>query len=196
MAPKSMQQKQHAESLMPTPDSFEQVVRRYQRPVHNLCLRMLADPAQAEDVAQETFLRAYRNLHRYDPTRPFATWLLAIAAHRCIDHLRKRQLVFARVDEQWDLPDPSPGPEATCEQHQMKEAVVQMLWTLTALDRAAVVLRFWHELSYEELSQVLHLPVSNVKSRLHRAKRRMASQWAGRVLATGLVQQPVALGNQ
>ena len=71
-------------------DAFAQLVELYQKPVYNLCYRMLGTPGDAEDAAQEAFLRAYKNLRRYDRNRSFATWLLSIASHYCIDQLRKR----------------------------------------------------------------------------------------------------------
>jgi len=71
-------------------NAFAQLVEAYQTPVYNLCYRMLGDETSAEDAAQETFWRAFRNLQRYDPKRSFITWLLSIAAHYCIDQQRKR----------------------------------------------------------------------------------------------------------
>ena len=73
-------------------EAFTKLVETYQTPVFNLCYRMLGEPELAEDAAQETFLRAYQHLHRYDQKRPFPTWLLSIAAHYCIDRLRRRKL--------------------------------------------------------------------------------------------------------
>ena len=72
-------------------DAFTYIVETYQRPVYNLCYRMLGDPQEAEDAAQETFWRAYQALRRYDQQRSFVTWLLSIAAHYCIDQQRKRR---------------------------------------------------------------------------------------------------------
>src|SRR3990170_6652233 len=98
-------------------DAFTRLVETYQTPVYNLCYRMLGEPEAAEDAAQETFLRVYQHLHRYDRKRPFATWLLSIAAHYCIDRLRRRKFTFTSFDEDEDgraleLPDPAaPSPE-------------------------------------------------------------------------------------
>ncbi len=72
-------------------DSFGLLVDTYQKPVYNLCYRMLGTPGEAEDAAQETFWRAYQHGKRYDPNRSFITWLLSIAAHYCIDHSAKRE---------------------------------------------------------------------------------------------------------
>ena len=80
-------------------EAFTQLVETYQTPVFNLCYRMLGGSEAAEDAAQETFLRAFQHLHRYDLKRPFATWLLSIAAHYCIDRLRRKKLPVFSVDE-------------------------------------------------------------------------------------------------
>ena len=100
-------------------EAFTNLVEIYQKPVYNLCYRMVGEPEEAEDAAQETFLRAYQNLHRYDPSRSFGTWILSIAAHYCIDRLRKRKFAMFSMDAEnedgssYELPDPdSPDPEA------------------------------------------------------------------------------------
>ncbi|MBN1668222.1 MAG: RNA polymerase sigma factor [Anaerolineales bacterium] len=162
-------------------EAFGMLVESYQKPVYSLCYRMLGTPTEAEDGAQETFLRAYKSLHRYDPSRSFATWLLSIASHYCIDQLRKRRLeTFSINDEEraWmEPPDPGPNPEATTSQNEQLEAVRKLLDTLAGKDRAAVVMHYWHGLSYEEIAENLSLTVSAVKSRLHRARRTMAEEW-------------------
>ena len=85
-------------------DAFTQLVETYQKPVYNLCYRMLGEPDTAEDAAQETFMRAYQNLHRYDSSRAFGTWILSIAAHYCIDRLRKKKFSVFSMDAEDDNP--------------------------------------------------------------------------------------------
>ena len=79
-------------------EAFTQLVETYQKPVYNLCYRMLGDPLEAEDAAQESFWRAYQALKRYDPQRSFITWLLSIAAHYCIDQQRRKRLPVVPVE--------------------------------------------------------------------------------------------------
>ena len=81
-------------------EAFGNLVQAYQTPVYNLAYRMLGSPADAEEAAQETFLRVYKNLHRYDPERSFRSWLLSIASHYCIDCLRRRRLTWLSLDEE------------------------------------------------------------------------------------------------
>jgi len=169
-----------AQALQGDAQAFSQLVENYQTPVYNLCHRMLGDSYEAEDAAQETFLRAYKGLRRYDQTRPFSTWLLAIAAHHCIDQIRRRRMRLIPFDDlpHEELPDPAPRPEASVLGREEERRVRNLLETLSPPDRAAVVMLYWYDLSYEEIAEALNLTVSAVKSRLHRARREMAEVWA------------------
>jgi RNA polymerase sigma-70 factor, ECF subfamily len=165
-------------------EAFTQLVETYQKPVYNLCYRMLGEPEEAEDAAQETFLRAYQNLHRYDLARSFGTWILSIAAHYCIDRLRKRKFAIFSMDAEnedgttFELPDPaSPDPEIESVKREAQERLHLLLKELDATDRAAVVLRYWYDFSEVEIAQSLKLTVSAVKSRLHRSRRALAGMW-------------------
>jgi RNA polymerase sigma-70 factor (ECF subfamily) len=163
-------------------DAFTCLVEAYQKPVYNLCYRMLGEPEAAEDAAQDTFLKAYQNLGRYDPERAFATWLLSIAAHHCIDKLRRKRFSSFSIDEneegQTEIPDRfAPDPETETVRSQEREHLHRLLQTLEPIDRAAVVMRYWHDASEVEIAETLKLTVPAVKSRLHRARRALASIW-------------------
>jgi RNA polymerase sigma-70 factor (ECF subfamily) len=162
-------------------EAFTHLVETYQRPVYNLCYRMLGDSAEAEDASQETFLRTYKNIKHYDHKRPFSTWILSIAAHHCIDQLRKRRMVIISMDTTpyLDPPDRSPGPEAYLYHVEDQKRVQALLKTLNPHDRAAVVMYYWYDFSYEEIAQNLSLSLGAVKSRLHRARLAMAQSWSG-----------------
>lgn len=159
--------------------AFESMVETYQRPVFNLCYRMLGDPSDAEDAAQETFWRAYQALHRYDSTRPFPTWLLSIAAHYCIDQQRKRRIPILSMDllPEEDAPSPAPNPEKVVSELEESAQMRRLLTKLGPQDRAAIILRYWYDFSEIEIAQSLSLTVSAVKSRLHRARKELAQNW-------------------
>lgn len=164
-------------------NAFARVVEAYQVPVYNLCYRMLGEPREAEDAAQETFLKAYRGLSRYDPERSFTTWLLSIASHHCIDRLRRKRFVTLPLEDllpSQEKPYAVPGPEGVLVSMESQEAVRGLLQHLGRIDRAAIVLRYWYEMSYEEISQSLSISVLAVKSRLHRARRELATHWMER----------------
>ena len=165
-------------------EAFTKLVEEHQTHVYNLCYRMLGEPEAAEDAAQESFLRAYQNLHRYDQSRPFPTWLLSIAAHYCIDRLRRRKLSVFSIDEEnddgstFEIADPaSPDPEADSVKHEERDRLHNMLKDLDETDRAAIIMRYWYDYSEIEIAESLRLTVSAVKSRLHRARRSLAGMW-------------------
>jgi RNA polymerase sigma-70 factor (ECF subfamily) len=160
--------------------AFGHLVRAYERPVYNLTYRMLGDPAEAEDAAQETFLRAYTKLATYQPGRKFVNWLLSIASHYCIDRLRRKsrapQLSLEEpLPAQW-LTSKAPHPEQEVNRKQERERVRQSLDTLPPDYRAAIVLRYWYDMSYREIAGVMNTTDSAIKSRLHRARRMLAGQ--------------------
>ncbi len=161
-------------------DAFAALVERYQRAVFNLCYRMLGEAREAEDAAQETFLRAYQHVDRYDAGRPFKTWLLSIASNYCIDRLRKRRLTWLSLDE--PLP-PHPalnsqeaGPEDTTLYRERDAAVHRLLNQLAPEYRAAIILRYWYDMSYLEIAGILDTTESAIKSRLFRARQMLAEE--------------------
>ncbi|MGH2537109.1 MAG: RNA polymerase sigma factor [Candidatus Promineifilaceae bacterium] len=160
-------------------DAFGKLIEAYQSPVYNLAYRMLGNAAEAEQAAQECFIRAWTRLHSYDPAHKFSTWLLSIASNYCIDQLRKRRAQLLSLEG--PLPahpaltsELGAGPEAQAEANERERRVQAMLRTLPADYRQAVVLRYWYDMSYEEIAEVTKSTVSAVKSRLFRARRQLA----------------------
>jgi RNA polymerase sigma-70 factor (ECF subfamily) len=167
-------------------DAFGRVVEAFQKPVFNLCYRMLGNAEDAEDAAQESFWRAFQGLAKYDLQRPFGTWLLSIAAHYCIDRLRRKRPVLLSLESllpEDDAPDETPDPETQTHQRQNQESVQRLLAELGREERAMIVMRYWHDMSYEEIAHALRVSVGAVKSRLHRARRTLAEKWQTRQLS-------------
>jgi RNA polymerase sigma-70 factor (ECF subfamily) len=156
-------------------EAFAYLVGAYQTAVYNLTYRMLGDAAEAEDAAQETFLRAYTRLNTYDSRRKFPSWLLAIASHHCIDRLRQRRFALS-LDElpPWRWLSSSSRPEEVVVRSEERDEVHQLLDQLPPHYRAAVILRYWHDLSYQEIAEATETTESAVKSTLHRARRMLA----------------------
>ena len=156
--------------------AFSHLVQAYQRPVFNLTYRMLGSSEEAEDAAQETFLRAYSRLGQYDPQMKFSTWVFSIANHHCIDRLRKRRATYISIDDNpvlENLVEETPLPE-----HQAldREQGAELQTLINLLDpdyRTPLVLRYWEELSYEEIAQSMGITVAAVKSRLFRARQQL-----------------------
>jgi RNA polymerase sigma-70 factor (ECF subfamily) len=158
--------------------SFGAVVEEYQVAVYNLCYRMLGDAYQAEDAAQEAFLRAFRSLERFDPARSIRTWLLSIAAHHCIDVLRRRsRLDWLPLGER-PLVEPGVGPEAALLKSEAEAEVRRLLAGLKPEERAVIVLHYWYDLSNEEIAEVTKSTVDTVRTRLYRARRHLAATGA------------------
>jgi RNA polymerase sigma factor (sigma-70 family) len=156
---------------------FAVLVERYKDAVQNLAYRMLGNVTEAEDVTQETFVRAYTQLGTYKPVHKFSTWLLSIASHLAIDQLRRRRFLALPLEDvpflEW-LPDMGVGPEQFALQGEQQDEIQEYLQMLPSKYRAVIVLRYWYDFSYEEISQALKLTPALVKARLHRARELLA----------------------
>ena len=159
--------------------AFGKLIEAYQIPVYNLAYRMLGNRGEAEEAAQEAFIRAYTRLDSYDPQHKFSTWMLSITSNYCIDLLRKRRALLLSLDQPLPphpalMSDRADGPEAQTVASE-REAMVQALLAELQDDyRQAVVLRYWYDLSYQEIAEVMDTTVSAIKSRLFRARRQLA----------------------
>jgi RNA polymerase sigma-70 factor (ECF subfamily) len=166
--------------------AFNRLVESYQRPIYNLTFRMLGNAQEAEDAAQETFLRAFSRLGQYDPAHKFSTWLFSIANHYCIDRLRKRRTTLISIDDNpvlQNLEDDEPQPETTLLSREQMREVQALMQQLEPEYRTPLVLRYWENLSYEEIAQSMNLTVPAIKSRLFRARQRMADLLAAHEVA-------------
>lgn len=161
-------------------DAFAELVYTYQEAVYNLCYRLLSERTEAEDAAQEAFLRAYLNLQRYDPSRSFKTWVLTIASNHCIDRLRRRRLKWLSIDDEalpnLSLSSDEPEPEDASISRESSAALQAILGELNPEYRAAVVLRYWYDYSYSEIADILDTTESAIKSRLFRARQILAEK--------------------
>jgi RNA polymerase sigma-70 factor (ECF subfamily) len=159
--------------------AFGKLIEAYQTPVYNLAYRMLNNSGEAEEAAQEAFIRAYTRLDSYKPAHKFSTWMLSITSNYCIDLIRKRRALLLSIDE--PLPahpalqsEKSKGPESQMVMSEQQEMVQELLQELPEDYRQTVVLRYWYEMSYDEIAEVMNTTVSAIKSRLFRARRLLA----------------------
>lgn len=152
--------------------AFQELVERYQGAVYNLAYRMLGAPEEAEDAAQEIFVRIYRQLARYDRSRKFSTWVLAIATNYCIDQLRRRRLQLVPLENiiPWAKAREA-GPEREALDREASDELQTLLRRLPEKYRAVLILRYWEELSCAEIGEVLQVPEGTVKTQLHRARK-------------------------
>ena len=155
-------------------DAFGELVTRYQTTVFNVCYRILHERGEAEDLAQETFMRAYDRLHTFDLEREFGPWVRRIAANLCLNHLES-QKVNAPLDDERDA-DQSQRPEKQVEVKERSEQIRGALASLPAQYRVVVELRHYQEMSYDEIASELNIPLSDVKSHLFRARKLLAEK--------------------
>lgn len=159
-------------------DAFGELVRIHQAAVFNVCLRLMGSAAEAEDLAQEAFVRAFQKLDTYDLERPFGPWIRRLAANLCINNLRRsRPTAFSLEDERDLVNVPAQGdPEARWTDRERNETVREAILGLPPRDRAVIEFRHFQNMSYGEIADALDMSVSEVKSRLYRARSRLAER--------------------
>lgn len=159
--------------------AFEEIVSFYQNKVFQICYRMLGNSHEAEDAAQETFVRAYMNIHSFDEKRKFSTWLYRIATNLSIDRIRKKKpdcfldaeikgsdglTMYSQMSTDQRL------PEEEVESMELQDYIQKQILSLPPKYRSVIVLRYIDELSLQEISEVLDMPIGTVKTRIHRGR--------------------------
>lgn len=160
-------------------EAFAELVDLYKDKLYHLGYRMLSNRHEAEDIVQETFLRVHKNWNRYDDKQKFSTWIYRIATNLCIDRLRKRKPSYyldAEMNDQEGLDGYTlvPGDERTPETEYLlsetQQTIHQAIEGLPAKYKSVIVLRYLQELSLQEIGEVLGMPVTTVKTRVHRGR--------------------------
>jgi RNA polymerase sigma-70 factor (ECF subfamily) len=160
--------------------AYAELLNNYRDSLYFMLLKMTNDPVDAEDLTIEAFGKAFKNLHQYTLEYAFSTWLFRIAANNCIDYLRKRNRIQftsginAEGEETGDyaseLPSPNPDPEEVIIAKQKIEMMREVVEKLKPHYRRLVEMRYFKELSYEEIAVELGLPLGTVKAKLFRAR--------------------------
>lgn len=168
-----------AKALAGDEKAFEWIVQRYRPGLYNLILRMVKDPQEAEDIVQETFVKAYAALSSFSEEYAFSTWLYKIAINHCIDHFRKKKLPTFSLDRtietkngelKRDFPDRGLTPEASVLRTERHRLIREAIEKLPEHYRVVIVLRHQEERSYEEIARILGVPLGTVKARIFRAR--------------------------
>jgi len=179
-----------AEALRGAEEAFREIVVRFERPVYSLIARMIQDPAAAEDLAQEVFLKAFRRLETYDPARKFSSWLFKIAHNTTIDHLRRHAPETIPLEGGKDREEDRGGlaavladestenPSSAAERRDMARSLERAIARLRPEYREAVVLFYIEGASYQEICEATDLPLGTVKTNLHRARKELAEEMA------------------
>ncbi len=176
-----------AGALRGSQDAYRELVKRFERPVYSLVLRMVQDPAAAEDLAQEVFVKAFRRLDRYDPQWKFSSWLFKIAHNSTIDHLRRGMPETVPLEAEGDdkgslgavLADgAAEDPHAMAERRDLARSLERAIARLRPDYRQAVLMFYAHGASYQDICEVTGLPLGTVKTNLHRARKELAQSMA------------------
>ncbi len=165
-------------------NSYEILVNRYQKPIYNLAYRLSGNAEDAQDIAQEAFVKAYQSLQSFNPQYSFKSWLFRIAQNLSIDQLRKKsrhpQISMNQEIEddsgdslQREWADPSPNARTLLIEKQKGERIEQMIQSLPEPYKTVIVLRHIEELQLEEIAQILRMPLGTVKTNLYRARNIM-----------------------
>jgi RNA polymerase sigma-70 factor (ECF subfamily) len=177
--------------------AFAELVDLYKDKLFHMAYRMLSQKQEAEDVVQETFLRVYANLDRYDENQKFSTWIYRIATNLCIDRLRKRKASYSLDAEMPEgegadwyslLPSEQTTPETDLLLTETQEQIRKAIETLPEKYKAVVILRYLQDLSLQEISDVLQMPVTTIKTRVHRGReflrRKLEPEYGEKIVGT------------
>ncbi|WP_128895263.1 RNA polymerase sigma factor SigW [Longirhabdus pacifica] len=159
--------------------AFNELVQRYSSKIYNLAYRMLGNVQESEDVVQETFLRVYKNLASYNPTHKFSTWIYRIGTNLCIDRLRKRKPIYSLDMEREDgegvdgyavIASDEKTPEMELILSETQLSIREAIQSLPDKYKSVVILKYFQDLSLQEISEILDMPVTTVKTRIHRGR--------------------------
>ena len=166
-------------------DAFGEIVELFKDKIFHLCYRMLGNRHEAEDMAQEAFVRAFVNIQSFNQSRKFSTWLYRIATNVCIDRIRKKKPDFFLDAEvsgtdgltlYSQIPSEGKAPEAEIETLELQEVVQREISRLPDIYRVVIVLRYMDDLSLKEISEILEMPLGTVKTRIHRGREALRKQ--------------------
>jgi RNA polymerase sigma-70 factor (ECF subfamily) len=177
--------------------AFDRLFVKYHEYVYNVSLGILANPDDARDCTQETFLRVYRKVGEFRAEAAFSTWLYRVAVNVCVGHLRKRPKAGeASLEDESVREMAADGPEvfAGLEREVNEKVVREIVAELPEDYRLVLVLRYFQDLSYDEMVQVLGYTMGQLKVKLHRARRAFAKRWAAREASADGLQGAVGLG--
>ncbi len=162
---------------------FDDLVKQTHRQAYSLAFRLTGNSSEAEDLVQESLVRAYRFFHRYDESLPFSSWLYRIMANAHIDMVRRRGRLRTTSIEgsgadgssTWDLPDPEASPDRLMLESALDEPVQTALMAMTPEFRTAVLLADVEGMAYEEVAEIMKTSVGTVRSRIHRGRKQLRS---------------------
>jgi len=167
-------------------DAYASLMGRYRGAIHQMMYKMVGNTEDASDLTQEAFTKAFNKLPSYEPRYAFSTWLFKIATNNCIDHIRKKRLVTLSIDEtikegsdqqfSFNIKSSAPDPEQRLMKDQRLKMMRSLIGQLSTKYRQMIEMRFFQELSYDEIATELNIPLGTVKAQLFRAKEMLHNE--------------------
>ncbi|NLI60518.1 MAG: sigma-70 family RNA polymerase sigma factor [Clostridiales bacterium] len=156
--------------------AFEELVLLFDKKIYNYCLRMTNNPSDAEDLAQEVFIKVYRNLKSFRKDSKFSTWIYRIAHNTCVDNYRRKRFKLISLNkeedqqEEMDIPSPNPLPEEQLVSQEQYKLIKECIAELKPKYKSVIILRDIQSYSYKEIADILDIPIGTVKSNISRAR--------------------------
>jgi len=161
------------EVLSGNKQAYAQIINKYKNPLYATILRMTKNPQDAEDLVQEAFIKIYHQLDKYDNKGSFSSWLYRVAINHCMDGFRKKRFQMKRLNMDGDIVVNERHPEVIYLKQEKSRQLERLIETLPKDERLILLLRYVNELSYCEISELVEAPLSTVRNKLHRAKKKM-----------------------
>ena len=170
--------------------AYADLMASYREPLYLLLLRMTHNTTMASDLTVETFSKAFSSLHLYSPTNAFSTWLFSIASNHCIDFIRKKRMQTVSINDvastkdgdvyEYPLPSDLPSPEESMVSKERKAVLHEVVQQIKPRYRRLIEMRYFEEMSYEEIAQQLNMPMGTVKVQLLRARNLLSAMMKNR----------------
>lgn len=165
--------------------AYASLMSMYREPLYSMLLKMTNNPTDADDLTMETFTKAFSSLNSYSPTNAFSTWLFSIASNHCIDFIRKKRMQTISINDmagtsdgelyEYPLPSDIPSPEETMVSEERKVLLHELVAQIKPRYRRLIEMRYFQEMSYEEIASELNMPMGTVKVQLLRARNLLAT---------------------
>ncbi|MCS7027352.1 MAG: sigma-70 family RNA polymerase sigma factor [Bacteroidia bacterium] len=163
--------------------AYEKLMNRYKKSVYFMLLKMTQNKDDAEDLTMESFAKAFKSLHKFNPKYAFSTWLFKIASNNCIDYIRRNKMKTLSINnpletdngtiDNFDLPDNLELPDEYANRMDKAKFLRSVVESLPKTYSTLIKLRYYEELSYEEIAQIIGVPIGTIKAQLHRARELM-----------------------
>lgn len=153
--------------------AYAHIINKYKNQLYATILRMTKNPQDAQDLIQDAFIKVYRNLDKYDRSGSFAGWLYRVSINHCMDEFRKKRFATVQVEIDDEMSVNPNHPELVFLKKEKSRQLERLIATLPEDERLIILLRYVNDMSYDEIGELMEVPLSTVRNKLHRAKKKM-----------------------